>query len=152
MGSTKWCQPFRKRHVATFWKTQSTQQVNQRSRDAWPRLKKIKIKNFWSKPQSYALNSNNVFGWPLDEGATNRIGIVKITSHVRPYGSSISIEPNVQVDCLSKGVVHGQSTWTFHITPCVNKRVIHAQSTWTTTWHLEILKYRFTHVCGRFEP
>ena len=27
-------------------------------------------------------------------------GIVKITSHVRPYGSSKSLEPNVQIDLL----------------------------------------------------
>ena len=109
-------------------------------------------KKNWLEPQSYALNPNNVFGQPLDERATNGIGTVKITSHVRPNGSSMSLEPKVQVDRLSKGVVHRQSTWTIRITPCVNKRVIHAQSAWMTIWHLEILKCRFTHVCGRFEP
>ena len=53
---------------------------------------------------------------PKNGVASDGIGIVKITSHVHPYGSSMSVEPNVQIDCLSKGVVHGQSTWAIHIT------------------------------------
>ena len=52
----------------------------------------------------------------LIEIHTDGIGIVKITSHVRPYESSMNLESNVQIDRMSRGVVHRQSTWTIHIT------------------------------------